>query len=361
LTQSATVAERIWLDTARQRGADHWLANVRGCVEHVFVGTHALPLVLPEHQPQASYVACPVSAWARYPHDESRRFGRAGYLAATPVASSAAAWMRAAGLHRAASLGNWLVSTNLHPSSSSAHWRQAREAAVALAPDRPLVIRNVCPSIDAALAAALVEDGWLMTPARRVYLCDPASSAVARRNNVKNDRRALNKSHLERVGPDALGAADVDVLRHLFRQLFIDKHSGLNPDFTPAFFAHCLEHRFVELHGLRHAGRLVGVVGLLRRHGWMTSPLLGYDLRAPRALGLYRALMALSFEEACRVGARLHLSAGAGEFKRARGGVPALEYSAIHVEHLPPARRVTAKSFHALMQRAVPPLLRRFA
>lgn len=360
MTLDAAAADGLWLDAAERYGALHWLDNVSARIERIDLGGQPVPLVLPAPRDGTSYVACPISAWARYPQEELRRRGRIGHALARPAVTGLAAWMRAAGLHRAASLGNWLVSTNLHPDASAADWRHARDAALVLAPDRPLIVRNVCPAHDAALAHTLRDAGWWLMPARRVYLCDPRDDAVQRRNNVRNDRRALNKAHLEPVDAAAMDAGELAGFRSLFRQLFIDKHSRLNPDFSDAFFAHCRDTGFLRLHGLRHEGRVVGVIGLMERHGWTTAPLLGYDTAAPKTLGLYRALMALSFESAAAAGTRLHLSSGAGEFKRARGGEPALEYSALYVRHLPPARRAAAGALVALMQRAAPPALARF-
>jgi len=360
LSAGVAAAEHRWLEGAERHGAGHWLDNVCARVEPVCLGEHRVPLVMPTPAPGTSYVASPVSAWARYPHEELRRHGRAAHALTHPLVAALGLWMRAGGLDHGATLGNWLVSTNLHPGLSRTEWRRAREAALELVPDHPLLIRNVCPAIDPTLASHLHADGWWLTPARHIYLCDPAEPDVARRNNVKNDRRALNKAHFDRVSADAMTREELPALRHLFRQLFIDKHSALNPDFTPAFFECCLRDGFLHLEGLRLEGRLVGVVGTLSRHGWLTAPLLGYDTGAPQSLGIYRALMAMSFEQAARGNLRLHLSSGAGAFKRARGGKPHLEFTALYAHHLPPAVRAAARGFHVLMCRLAPPLLRRY-
>jgi hypothetical protein len=352
LTGAACAASAHWLAGAQTHGVRHWLDNGDGAVRQVALDGQPLPLVLAEDGPQASYVLSPVSAWGRYLRHEAARVGPVAALAATPAGALLSGLMCAARLHRPALLGNWLVSTNLHPQAPAPAWQAARDAALALAPDRPLLLRNVCPAANPGLDALLRAQGWVLVPARRVYLGDPADAGTARRNNVKNDRRALNKAQLVRVAPQEITTAELPALRALFRQLFMDKHSRLNPDFSDAFFALCRSRGFLELHGLRHAGRLVGVVGLMRRHGWLTAPLLGYDLAAPRSLGLYRALMALGFEAARQHGCRLHYSSGAGPFKQARGGVPALEYTALFARHLPAPARQAAAVFAGLLGRA---------
>ena len=164
---------------------------------------------------------------------------------------------------------------------------------------------------------------------------------------------------MQLCGPDTLGADDVPALQRCFRALFIDKYSVLNPDFTPEFFALCLDKRFLELHALRMDGRIVGVIGFYQRYGWLTTPLLGYDTTLPPELGLYRQLMALLLREAQARGLRLHYSSGAGAFKQHRGGVPALEYSAVFSGHLPGRQRLALGTLAGILQRMAGPILSR--
>jgi hypothetical protein len=141
--------------------------------------------------------------------------------------------------------------------------------------------------------------------------------------------------------------------------LFIDKHSQLNPDFTPAFFEFCLESGFLDLYALRYQGEVVGVLGLYARNGWLTTPLIGYDTTLPQALGLYRRLMALLYRQAGERQLQLHLSSGADAFKRARGGLGHFEYTAIYADHLPRCRQLALAAFARTMNTLAPRALAR--
>jgi hypothetical protein len=55
----------------------------------------------------------------------------------------------------------------------------------------------------------------------------------------------------------------------------------------------------------------------------------------------------------------VHFSAGVGDFKRARGGVNAIEYNAVYDAHLPPARRRPWALLQALMDHAAVPIIRK--
>ncbi len=70
--------------------------------------------------------------------------------------------------------------------------------------------------------------------------------------------------------------------------------------------------------------------------------------------------MAAVLKYAANSGKRVNLSAGAAQFKRLRGGVPAIEYSAVLVSHLPKRRQRAVRVLRALTQRVGVPLMRRF-
>jgi hypothetical protein len=350
-----------WLASGEAAGAVVWVGNARGAIRPVPFAGGFLPLLLSEDHKDSTYVASLLSGWVRYALFEACRQLPPTYCAAVRASAlPLTGVLRVVGLHRAAILGNWLVSTNLYPDVGPDDWRQARDAALAWAPDRPLAIRSVCAGVNPALPAQLAGDGWLLVPARQVYLCDPADPATARHNHVRKDRRLLDAPEFVWLTPDELTGVHLPALRRLFRNVYFDKHSPLNPDFSDAFFELCLQRRFLELHALRHAGELVGMLAILDRHGWVTTPLIGYDTSLPQELAIYRRLMARLLNNAARRHARLHYSSGAGSFKRVRGGMPHTEYTAIFVRHLPRPRQAAAHAFAALSRRFAAPLLTRY-
>jgi Acetyltransferase (GNAT) domain len=353
--------EAQWLSGALQGGSSHWVENACGAIHSVDLAGRRIPVQLAEDGACQSYVASLISAWVRYPAFEaSRRFSAFPPSTLGRLAAPLSALLRAGGLHRAALLGNWMVSTNLHPVASGRDWNNARDEAIVLAGQRPLALRSVCPEVDGGIDARLEAEGWLLVPARLVYLCDPGNPEVWKRNHVRKDRRLLDDPAFSIAGPGDIAADDLPQLRRLFRDVFIDKHSPLNPDFSAAFFALCREHRFLDLFALRLNGETVGVLALLERHGWLTTPLIGHDTGKPQSLALYRRLMALLLAESLRRKTRLHYSSGAGDFKRARGGMPALEYTALYVRHLPKRQLRAAAVFAALCRRFARPILLRY-
>jgi hypothetical protein len=106
-------------------------------------------------------------------------------------------------------------------------------------------------------------------------------------------------------------------------------------------------------------GVLDGVLGLFIVDGVVTAPIVGYETKRDRRLGLYRLLMTLVFEFALKESHRINLSSGAAEFKRLRGGQPVIEYSAMFDRHLSPVRRGAVSALAAVVNGLGVPLMRR--
>lgn len=361
------VADALWLLTARSRGGQHWLDNARCEIQAIDIAGQSHPVSLLDHSSwQESYVSSPRSTWLRYPRQEMLRqlnpsLVQLARLVSCILSSPLSALLTTARLDQAAIVANHLVSTNLHPEWSVADIDCMTEKLLASYPQRPFLVRNICPQVNPQLTQALQTAGWQLLPSRMIYLCDPQQASVWKHNHVKQDARLLADGKVEVIPHHALQAEDLAQLRQLFRQLFIDKHSYLNPDFSPAFFELCLETQFLELLALRCRDRIVGVLGLYANPdtGWITTPLIGYDTSLPQELGLYRRLMALLLRQAREKQLKLHYSSGASQFKRARGGTAHLEYTAIFNRHLPFVQNCSSTFLYKLINCFAPAILRR--
>jgi Acetyltransferase (GNAT) domain len=351
--------------TARSKGGTCWLANAECDFSSINIAGSTQPISVPlANKRGQSYVLSPRSAWIDYAKEEAVRHVTPHFSLLTKISAACAfgpvsLLLHACGLDSAAIIGNRLISTNLYPDWQQSDIQRMNEELIAHYPKKPLVMRNICPDVTPHLAVALQKAGWQLIPARMVYLCDPQQSAVWKHNHIKQDAKLLASAEFELRRPDQMTAAELPELRALYRQLFIEKHSRLNPDFTLAFFELCLESGFLDLYGLRLQGKLVGVLGLYEQNGWITTPLIGYDTSLPQEKGIYRCLMALLLNQARERKLRLHYSSGASQFKRARGGSASLEYTAVLSQHLPPAKRLANRLFAHSMQKFAPTILRK--
>jgi len=70
--------------------------------------------------------------------------------------------------------------------------------------------------------------------------------------------------------------------------------------------------------------------------------------------------MATVYRQAALRGLRINLSAGAAGFKRLRGGIGTMEYSAVYVAHLRGRRRHSVRLLGSIASRIGEPLLKRY-
>ena len=289
------------------------------------------------------YVCSPLAQYVDYAAFELSRLGWPWLepCLRTLLAGAGAAFRRAE-LDRVVIVNNWLLSTNLYPLDW--HGEGVADTVRALTARRPghaVLFRSLNERQNPALLAAVRDAGARLLASRVVWHYDGAVADFTRTADCRRDRRLLKNPAWEIVGPGEVHPGDLEEFVRLYTQLYVEKYTALNPRYTARYFAACHARGLLEFHGLRErsTGRWLGVVGLFERHGVLTAPVVGYDTRRPQKWGLYRALITLVLRETVRRRLLLNLSAGAGGFKRLRGGRPCVEYTAVFDAHLPPSRR----------------------
>lgn len=148
-------------------------------------------------------------------------------------------------------------------------------------------------------------------------------------------------------------------MAELYRMLYLDKHSRLNPQYDEAFVRAAIRDHWLEFHGLRDgSGRLVGIWGYFTIDNTvMTVPFIGYDTALPPESGLYRQLFLGIHRQVNDRKQLLNYSSGAGDFKRRRGAVPVVEFNAVFDRHLPERRRMAFRVAALVLNRLARPWL----
>ena len=340
-------------------GSDRQIANLRARVGLIRADNSRVPVTFADAADRPNcYLCCPSTAYIDYGIDETRHFTRqpALRLALTGLLRAAAPLVRATGLDHQAQVNNWLLATNPPPPKGivSAMQSLARQH-----PDRAILLRSVNDRLDAPLLAELRAAGGVLIPARQVWIWQPGQSPVPQ--NRKWDARLVADGRVAVEQGDSFSAADFDAAADLYGQLYLQKYTPLNPQYTPAFLRGMAQAGLMKLTGLRYGGVLVGVIGTVALGGMLTAPVVGYRTDLPQKLGLYRRLIALAMAEAAERDIAFNISAGAASFKRLRGAQPAIEYTAALVSHLPLKNRMATVALAGLLTRIGVPLLQRYA
>lgn len=346
-----------WLE----HSATHYIANVSTRLYVLRLGDMLLPVTVNDRQYENSYVCSPFTHYVTYAGKELYKL-RLPWLEAVlgRLLDGVGLLLKAGRINRTVHVNNGLFSTNLYPACVPSllpdGLRLLREAF----PGHTIVFRSLAASLNADWIAALRQERFRLIPSRQVYLFAPPNAKA--RWLIKRDYGLLKKNGYEVVPPGSLTSADIPRMKSLYDMLYLDKHSRCNPWFTEAFFAQALESGTLQLYALRNeaTGKLDAVLGFYVKEGVMTTPVFGYDTSLPQELGLYRMLSAVLIGISGQSGWRLHESSGAPEFKRNRGAVPDIEYSAVFDAHLPWTRRACWFVLERLLNKVGVPLMRKW-
>lgn len=334
---------RAYLVPLMREGTETFIRNARTALYVARIDDGVLPVTVNEEEYENSYVCSPYTHYIRYAKQELRWLRRPLLeKSLSALLGVLGELMKRSNVNKVVHVNNWLLSTNLYPSLSGKQAAAVLHAVRDLFPEHAIVFRSLCPSLHAELIHALREAGCKLVPSRQIYLYrlhDLSSGRSKARWLIKRDERLLARNGYELVPAEEMTDEDVPRIAELYKMLYLEKYSWDNPQFDESFIRLAKAAGGLTLRGLRKNGRLDAVMGYFVRNGVMTTPLFGYDTSLPQSVGLYRMLSACLIREAEEKGHLLHESAGAAQFKRNRGAVAEIEYSAVFDNHLPLRRR----------------------
>lgn len=344
-----------------EHGASKLISNSASEALLLKQGDLRLPVLVDHGGYGRTYVASPHSAYVLYARDEldivGVTWGRWGAQAALGVLDGLLRTLR---INHTVQLDNWLLATNLHGDWDGADLPAIRSLLTERWPEHYVVLRSLDPWSCPDLFDAAKQDGWTLLPARQIWVTDDLARDWSKRNNTRNDRRALRKSGLTIEHPNTLSNEDCERIAELYRQLYVERYSALNPVFTAHFIETAAQLGLLTFRLARNdAGEIMSVAGIRAAGDTATLPLVGYDTTRPQAEGLYRIATYLASEWAMERNLRFNGSAGAGVFKQNRGARGQIEYMAIYGRHLSTARRAGLAFLASALNALMVPMLKR--
>lgn len=318
----------------------------------VKVGETVLPISITDFHPENSYTCSPYSHYITYGgFEEVHRLKNPPAEALIKLLLRPIAWyFRHSNFDRVVHVNNWLLSTNLYPPLTADQINALADALAGWFPTRAIVFRSVDNFCNPLLYRTLQARGYEMVLSRQVWYQNPQMSLALKR--LREDIRITSRNG--HVVSDQLADEELPRAVELYKQLYLDKYSYFNPQFTEEFVRLARDKKLLHLRTLRREDQVNAVMGYFVRNGAMTAPLFGYDTHLPQTDGLYRMLSLLMLREGLNQGLTVHASAGVGKFKKLRGGKATIEYNAVFTRHLPSHRHGPWTIVKAISKLAIP-------
>jgi hypothetical protein len=336
--------------------------NLKTKIDALGAGDRAIPVTVNHSEENNCWVCSPHTAYVCYSQEELIRLAHP--VLAVPLAALCRAlgnYLWRAEIDKVVAINNWTLSTNLYPALNKRYLQEWIAESQQRWPQHAIWFRSLNGRYTPDWLAELGRLGCSLIPSRQVYLYDRIDSQLRMPANLRRDLKLL-RSRLHEVSPaDSWNAADYERAATLYEMLYLQKYSRLNPHYGAHFLHSWHAAGLLNLMGWRNeAGELESVIGIFEAGTTLTAPIVGYDTSAAQSRGLYRLLMAAVYDLAEKTGQRINLSAGAADFKRLRGGIASIEYSAVYTQHLPRSRQRPVQLLAWLSSALGEPLMRRF-
>lgn len=231
-------------------------------------------------------------------------------------------------------VNNWFFSTHLYPQIKPSQVKRMVEFLQESFPEHAIVFRSIDPYTNPICYRTLLQMECDYISTRQIFLIDPHASTLYESRLFKSDMKLLNKSDYQILSNQELSEADIPRMLELYRDLYIQKYSHLNPKFNEKFLQLALSNNLLTFKALKKEGRIDGIVGFMERNGKMYCPYFGYDGHVSKDQSLYRILSTVLMLEAYERRLFFHQSSGASTFKSIRKAKGCIEYTAVFYKHL---------------------------
>ena len=298
--------------------------NLNGRAGWVTHGPFGCPITVHDRRRTDSYPVSMMTQYLDYPRAELNLVASgAPRLAARLGLVAFEAILRGAMADRSVQWNSWMFSTNPVPEGLLGSAEAITRSLVREFPGHAVVLRNVDEMGAPGLADQLIRQGYRLLTSRIVYCFDARQRPLRSTSTLRRDGKEFaGETRYRWVSPWEIQLSDAGRIAELYRMLYLDKHSRLNPQYDEAFVRAAIRDHWLEFHGLRdRSGQLVGIWGYFAIDNTITTvPFIGYDTALPPESGLYRQLFLGIHRGVNDRKQLLNYSSGAGDFKRRRGG-----------------------------------------
>ncbi|WNS75030.1 hypothetical protein RRV45_19445 [Bacillus sp. DTU_2020_1000418_1_SI_GHA_SEK_038] len=355
-------------------GVEKYITNVRADVYLLEIDDLVMPVTVNDKEFDNSYVCSPYTHYISYAKEELWELKKPRlekFLSKGLDFIGFVFWQTA--INKIVSVNNWFLSTNLYFPLSHSQIDRITQFLIGRFPHHTIQFRSIVKGLYPGMFEAFERNSYERIMSRSVYLLQPyyfRELSNRRRRDFFRDKKFMEQSSYTVIEGKDVTEALIPIIKSHYEQLYIDKYSKHNPQFTWHYFKNILDHRLMHFKLLKQIANHVdfdtsqentydGVIGYFHRDGVLTTPIFGYEMDKGQANGLYRLLSYLITDEVLEKNFVGHFSAGAGNFKRNRGAVQEIEYTFFYNKHLPLKSRWIWTFLKRLMDWVVVPMARK--
>lgn len=345
-------------------GSLPFIQNVNTQLYLLTAGNLTLPVTVNDIELENCYVCSPYNHYITYTKVELTNL-KNPFLETTIayILDLLGIFAAQAQINRVVIVNNLLLSTNLYPPISTQEIQAITIFLCQKFPNHAIMFRSINTFVDNELMHGFQTNNYHLIGSRQIYLFHPADESSRRskmRSRLKQDTQLIHKHGYTVLDKSAITAEDIPRIVELYNLLYLEKYSYHNPQFTEEFIQLTLQNPAWCFQILKKDHSIDGVIGYYHVNNIMTTPILGYDTQLPQEIGLYRMLSALLTNTAKTENMILHQSSGAASFKRLRGFLPNIEYSAVYISHLPWWRKMIWLVLKLLVNKLAIPLMQKY-
>ncbi len=318
-----------------QNSSSKFIKNAHVQVEIVEYQGGLFPITINENNWHNCYTAAPFGIMP-YSHDEMSHLGafEKGVLKCGlwPVSL----FLKLSRINHVVCVNNFLLSTNLYPHITVKEIEYLTAFLRKTYPQHAILWRSLNDYQHSKWLPELKNKNYRLAASRSIWFFNEPFKYQSKRvkKTLKEDLKLQQKTTYKLVMIDKATEGLFKSVKDLYDQLYLEKYSFHNPQFTEFFFENFLASPNTVLFGLYEGDTLQGVVGSYIYNQTITTPIVGYNIKKPQGDGLYRLLTWQVMTIAQEQHLLLNHSSGAGHFKRGRGAIGSFEYTAVYIDHL---------------------------
>ena len=332
---------RAFLTPLIQDGVGKYIDNIHTSLMALCVDNLVLPISINDAEYANSYVCSPYGQYVLYAAESISSLKKRWWTSSLQfLIKGLGVALRGGKINKVVIVNNWFFSTNLYPNLSEEQVSEIRRVLEERFPDHAIMFRSIHTYQEDTLFRSLKNQHFNLIASRQVFFLNTQKEEIFNSRLFKSDFKLLRESAYETISCDHLSEQDAPRITSLYRSVYLNRHSQLNPQLNEDFMRLVIRSKILKFRGLKKDGDLEAIVGHYTREGVFNCPLLGYDIDRSPQDKLYRLTSTILTLKAKEEKTIFHLSSGASFFKKIRKAEGNIEYHAVYHRHLPYYRRL---------------------